>query len=47
MWDLQRVRELVSVLMECSSYFRLSLKERHLLVREALKPAQEPQPLAK
>lgn len=37
MWDLRLVREAVSVLMESPSYFRLSLKERYLLVKQLIK----------
>ena len=34
MWNLQLVREIVSVLMESACYFQLGLKERHRLVKE-------------
>jgi hypothetical protein len=34
MWNLQLVREIVSVLMESACYFQLGLKERHRLVKD-------------
>ena len=34
MWNLQVVREIVSVLMESACYFQLGLKERHRLVKD-------------
>jgi len=34
MWNLQLVREIVSVLMESSCYFQLGLRERHRLVKD-------------
>ena len=39
MWNPVLVREIVSVLMESPTYFRLSLKERHRLVRHLMSPA--------
>ena len=36
MWDSRLVREIVSVLMESSTYFLLSLRERHSLVKHLM-----------
>ena len=42
MWNPQLAREAVSVLMESPSYFRLSLKERFLLVKHLLRTLFDP-----
>jgi hypothetical protein len=42
MWNLRLAREAVSVLMESPSYFRLSLKERYLLVKQLITPPFPP-----
>jgi hypothetical protein len=38
MWDPRLVKEIVKALMESGCYFRLTLQERHQLVKHLLTP---------